>query len=105
MGIVEIRKITPTMTTGVEELNMPSLAHFNLILEAVRRWKKDPADVFSKVEPDGINVMISNGMDVIGTKLICDFPGLREPVFVIVDDHGAESETGVAVTILLPNEF
>lgn len=105
MGIVEIRKITPKMTAGVAEMNMAPRAHYNLILEAVRRWKKNSSDYFSKVMPDGINVNISNGNEQVETKLICDFPGLREPVFVIVDDDGSDSETGIVVTILLPNEY
>lgn len=66
--------------------------------------EKDSSDYFTKVEPEGINVNTSNVYEQVGTKLICNFLGLREPVFVIVDDHGFESELGIVLTIILPNE-
>lgn len=74
-----------------------------LVMEATRRWLKDKDDFFTKVEPDGINVVLSNGNEQVDTKLISEFPGLKGPVFVIVDD-GADSSEGILVTILLPNE-
>lgn len=104
MDIITVRKITACMTAGVTEMHLAPEILQRLLMEAKRRWLKDKDDCFTKVEPDGINVILSNGHKQTGTALISDFPGLNEPVFIIVDDNHELAED-MLVTILLPSEI
>lgn len=101
---MRVIKINAYMTQGVAELQLSSLTYDRLVSEAVLRWKKDAEDCFTRVEPDGINMRISNAMKLVATRFISDFPGLKVPVFIVVDDGSHQSEDGVIVTLLLPNE-
>lgn len=104
MDIITVRKIIACMTAGVTEMHLSPEALQRLLMEATRRWLKDKDDCFTKVEPDGINVILSNGHKLTGTALISDFPGLSKPVFIVVDDS-YELAGDMLVTILLPNEI
>lgn len=91
-----------TITSGVRHLEIPYAALMKLFHLSIGRWKKNNADYFTMLHPNGINMEISDGNDIIQTELISDFPGVTEDLYAIIDDYG----DGVAVcTILLPDEY
>ena len=69
---------------------------------AIQRWKLNSNDYFMSFQPNGIEVTITDGNKFIGKALISDYPGLKQKVYVIVDDY---ADKGLVVTILLPEEY
>jgi hypothetical protein len=99
------RKITHVITPGAADLHLTERELFSLYREALKRWLDNPYDSFTSAEPQGINVVVTNGDEQIKTWLVSDFPNLAETVYVIVDDYGEESDMGLVITVLLPDEY
>lgn len=90
------------LTSGVVEMQIHEKVLNKLCSLAINRWIKNEADYFTMLHPNGINMEISDGNDIVQTELISDFPGVAEDLYAIIDDYG----DGVAVcTILLPDEY
>jgi len=96
------RRVITLASNGIFEMGVHPLALFRMYQMAIERWKTNPHDYFTSLQPDGIEVVITNGNEEIGKTLISDFPGLKGKVYVIVNDHGAQ---GLVVSALLPDEY
>jgi len=83
------RPVITIFSDGVAEMGVHPLALFKMYQMAIERWKANPCDRISTLQPDGIEVIITNGNEEIGKTLVSDFPGLTESVYVIVYDYGA----------------
>lgn len=96
------RPVITLASDGVAEMGVHPLALFKMYQMAIERWKADPHDYFSSLQPDGIDVVITNGDEKNSKTLISDFPGLKGKVYVIVSDYGT---SGLVISALLPDEY
>jgi hypothetical protein len=78
------------------------MALYEMYRLAIERWKFNSNDYFISFQPNGIEVIITDGNKTIGKALISNYPGLKHKVYVIVDDY---ADKGLVVTILLPEEY
>lgn len=100
--IVAQRPVTPVLTKGVESLMLESTVLIRMYMLAIKRWLVNVDDNFTLLTPHGINVEVSNGDVVIEKLLITDFTGLKDSLYVIVDDY---EDDRLVITVLLPDEY
>ncbi len=95
------RYIRPVITPKVAYSGLTITAMNHIVACTLKRWLQDEDDYLSSFQPIGIHVEVSDGDKIIDTRLITEFPGLKEKMYCVID----EAESGVLVTILLPEEY
>lgn len=99
------RTVSPVISEGVIKQDVHPMAIMKMHEMAVKRWMKNNRDKRTLFHPQGINVEVTNGKELIETMVLSDFPGLVSPLHVLVFDHGIDSKIGLAVLIVGPDEY
>ncbi|WP_027093492.1 hypothetical protein [Cohnella thermotolerans] len=81
------RPVTTICTRGIAETGLHPMALYEMYRLAIQRWKYNSNDCFMSIQPNGIEAIITDGNKTIGKALISNYPGLKQKVYVIVDDY------------------
>ncbi len=104
--IVPGRKVSPLITQGVDALQLDGQVLAHMVVSALTEWKKNNDAYFHTYETkrDGF-VEVTDGNKIVKKYPKAQLAGITRKIYTIVDDYGAESEEGLVVTLLLPEEY
>ncbi len=106
-NVVPGRKVSPLITPGVSELELDGQVLAVMVVFALKEWKRSNGDSYFHTYETKKNgsVEVTNGNKPVLTYSKGKMKGITKKVYTIVDDYGADSEEGLVVTLLLPEEY